>query len=82
MMHYWTQDDLEIDPRTDPLQVPGSLSLADQETSARQIILRRPLEVNPDQIKQMVTNLMSRIRDVPSREAEAAGVSSVSPQGS
>jgi hypothetical protein len=70
------EGDMEIDPRSDPIQAPGSISVAEWEVSVQQIVPRPSLAVDPEQVKQTVIDLMSRIRDVdlrsdPSRLAEA-----------
>jgi hypothetical protein len=69
-------EDEELDPRMDPLQKPGPISLSEWEATVRLIRPRPPLSVNNVQLRHMVTELMARIREVdlrsdPSRQAEA-----------
>jgi hypothetical protein len=74
-----SEDDLEIDPRVDPLQEKAPISVAEWERTVRLIVPRPPLEVDPEQLRQSVTNLLARIRDVnlrssPESQAEAESI--------
>lgn len=70
---------LEIDPRIDPLQKVESFSVAEWDKSVCLIQPRPPLSVDSVQLRQTVTDLLARIRDVnlrsdPSSQAEAESI--------
>lgn len=71
-----SEDGQEIDLRIDPLQETAPVSVADWERTVRLITPRPPLTVDSEQLRQTVTDLLARIKDVdlrsiPESQAEA-----------
>jgi hypothetical protein len=64
-----SEDGQEIEPRIDPLQKTAPVFVADWERTVRLITPQPPLTVDSDQLRQTVTDLLARIKDVDLRSS-------------
>jgi hypothetical protein len=57
------EDDLEIDPESDPIVVQTPLAISKWEKAVCLIVPRQPVQEDPDMLRLQVANLMDRMKD-------------------